>query len=114
MKDNKLIAEFMGCIHLLPFKNTNSFKMNDNGTRTEEGKWYRLNELKYHSSWDWLMPVIEKIERLGYAVNIYEQECRIFEDRTIKPKYKKITYELTKIEAVYKAVVEFIKWYNKK
>jgi len=45
-ESNKLIAEFMGVdIH--------EFVMNGGK------KW------EYHSSWDWLMPVVEKIEELG-------------------------------------------------
>jgi len=25
---------------------------------------FKISDLKYHSSWDWLMPVIEKIESM--------------------------------------------------
>lgn len=46
MENNKLIAEFMGAVG---------------------SPMYKPNEMKYHSSWDWLMPVIEKIEHLGYT-----------------------------------------------
>ena len=45
MKDNKLIAEFMQCPDL--------------GTQGD------FSYLKYHESWDWLMPVIDKIENEG-------------------------------------------------
>ena len=49
MKDNKLIAEFMQ-------KSSEGFGLYD-----YNGKHYKLDELKFHSSWDWLMPVLKKI-----------------------------------------------------
>jgi len=42
MKDNKLIAEFMDL-------------------RSTGLSIYKESDYKYHKSWDWLMPVIEKI-----------------------------------------------------
>lgn len=44
MQDNKIIAEFMG-LNI------------DRGVQSD----YMEHELKYHKSWDWLMPVIQKI-----------------------------------------------------
>lgn len=76
-----------------------------------------INNLEFHKSWDWLMPVIEKIESLGYFVminkwtSVYEDEKR----RTIGDLNFLINKEKgSKIENTYKAVVEFIKWYNNK
>ena len=46
MQDNKIIAEFMG-LNI------------DRGVQSD----YMEHELKYHKSWDWLMPVIQKINR---------------------------------------------------
>ncbi len=31
---------------------------------------YLLDELKYHTSWDWLMNVVEKIESLPFAPSV--------------------------------------------
>ena len=45
---NILIAEFMQ-------KSSEGFGLYD-----YNGKHYKLDELKFHSSWDWLMPVINK------------------------------------------------------
>ena len=60
MKNNKLIAEFMG----LSIKEgvcyyTDADDMFPMGIEVEEPY------LPYHTSWDWLMPVIEKIENDG-------------------------------------------------
>ncbi len=64
---------------------------------------------KFHSSFDWLMGVVEKIESLGYSIIINENWCIIKSKRTL---YKKERIANIKIEAVYNACVEFIKWYN--
>ena len=63
---------------------------------------YSFSELKYHSSWDWLMPCIEKC--LATIVNSEEYEYH----------YAKIHDALwsINISEVYNEVVEFIKWYN--
>ena len=91
---------------------------------------------KYHTSWDWLMPVVEKIEKLkhdgfGYKVIIDDNYCCIWQIKgrvggTIKwESSKPYTKDLgngrsesgtlrpeTKIEAVFITVVKFLKWYN--
>lgn len=55
-ESNNLIAEFMGYINTTPTdKDFNIFENN-------EGKMLESMSMKYHSSWDWLMPVVEKIE----------------------------------------------------
>jgi hypothetical protein len=50
MENNKLIAEFMGIRYA---ENRNSHKSSD--------YYYEDIELEYHTSWDWLMPVMAKI-----------------------------------------------------
>lgn len=71
-----------------------------------------LDRMKFHKSWDWLMPVLEKIQNLGYRV-ITEGYKDIKELCSIEGDgYYKNIYSSTKIEAIYKSVVEFIKWHN--
>ena len=93
MNDNKLIAEFMG---LKPHHQDDSMMI----VRTSQGNGVIcLDELEYHNSWDWLMPVVQKIEdylsdnvgKVGY-----------FDDGLVS----------NDIEVRYQAVVEFIKQYN--
>ena len=102
IENNKLIAEFLGYI--------------DNGC-SEDGFLIHqitnydveISSLKYHEDWNWLMEVVEKIESLGYRIEIVKHICRIY----LSNKETIIISENTpKIEAVYNAVVEFIKWYN--
>lgn len=42
-------------------KNECAYKKNENGEIIIE---YKPGSLKYHTSWDWLMPVVEKINKL--------------------------------------------------
>lgn len=70
------------------------------------------SNLKFHSSWDWLMPVVEKIENLeDYIIEISYKQCII---KSYEKNMEIITsrYLDSKIEAVWASVVEFIRWYN--
>jgi len=89
IEGNKLIAEFMGGErHWLngmkePFTDDTIWGYYDVGvniTSTYSGRPIALvNDLKYHTSWDWLMPVVEKIELGdGVRVDIYQFGCKIF------------------------------------
>ena len=97
MNDNKLIAEFMG--YEVKHGKCYSPKYND-GT---------IAPMQFDRSWDWLMPVVEKIESLGYWVN------RNDGDITISNKSDMVVITPMSsggIDMMYKAVVEFIKQYN--
>ena len=75
-------------------------------------------ELEFHSDWNWLMSVVEKIENLQdenncaiYNVQIEQSFTEIIDNHTSET----IIYDIdadSKIEAVYNTVIEFIKWYN--
>ena len=90
MKDNKLIAEFMG--------------MED---YQEMGEYVTPN---YHSSWDWLMTVVEKIESLGYEFTIVESRCKVSNntDHSIEELFHIETIG-SKFKTTYDSVVQFIK-----
>ena len=51
MKDNKLIAQFMGYV----YEDDRFFMEDSEGVRLYE---YLPHELQYHSSWDWMIPVV--------------------------------------------------------
>ena len=76
-------------------------------------------ELEFHSDWNWLMEVVEKIESL----EIFDRMGRFnINTKNFDENYTSFITDKdedfiqcegeTKIEAVYSAVVEFIKWYN--
>jgi len=78
---NKLIGKFIG------------HQSSTGSTYYVFGRYYKDIDLKYHKLWDWLMPIIDKInslERGAYKININQSIL--------------VTYEF---------VVTFIKWYNK-
>lgn len=97
---NIAIAEFMG-VHITP----------PGLRRNVMVKSHYLIELKYHTSWDWLMPVVEKIESLGYEVVITETDCYVIVEK--EPIYKAYESNLeTKIASTYNLCLSFIKYYN--
>ena len=79
-----------------------------------------LTICQYHSSWDWLMPVVEKIESLGYVTQIwglwnknYTYSFSITQKGNLNIQVGRGISDHSKIESVYTGVIEFINWYNK-
>ena len=91
VKENKLIAEFMETKSSL----VDGFYFGNDGVL------YLPENLRYHFSWDWLMPVVKKILSKGYTL------------KGVK-KMKNVELMLTtcNIYKTHNAVVEFITWYN--
>ncbi len=85
MESNKLIAEFMGVV----------FHDDENQYYNADGL-HIGNTLQYHTSWNWLMPVVERIEQVHEGVPKQLLHLSLFSTRA----------------EVHKAVVEFIEWYN--
>ena len=100
-ENNRIIAEFMGA------KLTKDLKIM---YPVYEGDSSYVKNLKYHSDWNWLMEVVEKIESIGFTFETKKNWARI----TRKGENIILRWEedKTKIEAVYNACIEFIKWYN--
>ena len=91
MNNNKLIAEFMG----LQFSKGEYYRPLYNS-----GDWIPENELQYHTSWDWLIPVVDK--------------CLSQSDDTMLEQWTAVRESLSScnIDEVYEAVIKFIS-YNK-
>lgn len=60
--------------------------------------------------WSELMPVVEKIEDMGYYFTIYRWSCTVSEAWKDETRHGISTD--SKIKAVYTSVLTFIKWYN--
>jgi hypothetical protein len=87
--------------------------------------WTSINPPPFNESWNWLMPVIEKINNLGYDVAINSGLRRINISTSDFGYINKVAeyneefrgnssiYEfLLPIECVWSAILDFIKWYN--
>lgn len=98
MKSNKLIAEFMGMTYGDPNDDSVMIKMTSQGNKVVP-----IESMKYHSSWDWLMPVVKRIVSDVELDIDYEDEYR---------EHLMDVVPFAKIEDVYEAVVEFIKKHN--
>jgi hypothetical protein len=114
---NRIIAEFMGYeeeqtengefVYAIEFKNP--VKLND-----IQVEFFFAHELKYHTSWDWLMPVVEKIESLGYNVEKNFQHIDNDWQTLITKGHDILFQDFAKegIDAMYCTVISFIKMYN--
>jgi hypothetical protein len=96
-ENNKLIAEFMNSKVTIDTYFINGMYLTTNET-----------DLKYHSDWNWIFEVVEKIEKIG-GVQIFINgiSCEIIFRGKVISKHSN-----SKIEAVYNACIEFITWYN--
>lgn len=133
LEGNKLIAEFfnneyvdenrwisnnqLGLIRVYNFKELNLFNQDE-------------RNLKFHLFWDWLMPVVNKIELLDYLnLNVYSAvKFRRFNhvdtfwvidgisdcgDNKVKISNFISNHGKNEIDTLYATITEFIKWHNK-
>lgn len=106
---NKLIVKFMG------FEIKDGFVLNFRAHSKLDPVF-----LHYNSSWDWLMPVVEKISKLNHVslhlvptqIGKNEGYCHI--EYGIVGVEKIIVNHGVFIDSTWLSVVNFIKWYNKK
>lgn len=108
IEGNKLIAEFMGAVTpktapeiILSYIKNDEVWYGDN--TTPNGQYesaFKIFDLKYHSSWDWLMPVVDKITELSGK-------------KQIDDKYALWMFITNDIESVWYKTIEFIKLDNK-
>jgi hypothetical protein len=106
-ENNKLIAEFMGLQTITFDKTMYLLKWKNNLVQPKDDTIF-----KFDSDWNWLMEVVEKIEDLSYSLEINKQEENDYQCIIVKKDIIVQTFSSKKIEAVYNACLEFIKWYN--
>jgi len=102
LKNNIMIAEFMGAKKLkASYIEAYIFPIYPNCTETLLNYVIETNNFKYHTSWDWLMPVIKKCNKTtsGYK---------------LPAAYEQIEHALIELnqEKIYAAIIKFIKTYN--
>lgn len=144
LENNKLIAQFMGGV----ITHTQEYEMPHGSHSTGVIEYWdkikgkpidgyedaKVGIFGYNYSWDWLMPVVEKIENIndfdkyykwkdiddeersnfaGYEVDIDRDRCKIWLNLELDPsELLGSGQEGDKLKSTYKAVVEFIKWYK--
>ena len=101
MTDNKLIAEFLG------------MELTTDGISqlyyTEDRSLKQIP--KFHTDWNWLMKVVDKIEGYNYGATLFiieDEKCHV----NTQNGFEIDSVGHTKIQATYNACVEFVKWYN--
>jgi len=109
---NKLIAQFMGDYFDTGLEPSYYIRYN---------KEYKIEESQYHNSWDWMMPVVDKINGMGkaYSFAIFksyvsltvEKGGKVFKDFSFAYS-EYITATQTGKEAAFKLLVKFVKWEN--
>lgn len=111
LEGNKLIVEFMGGNMIKDIFNCHESTKTHN-ERCLHG--LNISQSKYHSSWDWLMPVVEKMETLGITTRFGDKRCLSINHIKYDFEYDTEDDCNSNIEAVYTCVIKFIKWYNTK
>ena len=108
---NELIGEFMG-LHFHKTGWVDNCHIDGN---------YECDELKYNYSWDWLMPVVEKIQSIditppprytGYRIEIVVQGYVMIKGFPMPTINTNVSIEGSLIKAVWLAVVKFIMWHK--
>lgn len=113
LKNNEMIAKFMGAI----VRGSETFRIAGKiEFPNRPFKSCAVKDLQYHNSWDWLMPVIDKIEFHS------EPEVRfvIFPDETLlqeldydsKFNHRDNTCGPNRLTNLYNCVVEYIRDHN--
>lgn len=98
---NRLIEDLMG----------STIKINQDDVKDIPLAFLQLEDMKFHLAWKWLMPVVIKIEDdLGYSVLIKDKACMVVvdDDTTFESEAD------TKMEAVWRAIVDFLDWHKNK
>lgn len=98
---NRLIEGLMG----------STIKVDQDDVKDIPLAFLQIEDMKFHMSWKWLMPVVIKIEdELGYSVLIKDKACMVVvdDDTTFESEAE------TKMEAVWRAIVDFLDWHENK
>ena len=102
---NVVLANFMGWEEI--YEGANQFAYNK--PKGDDTIYYRrdLRGLQYHVDWNWLMPVLHKIEQIRLNSSITNEEVDYRKD-VIDNKVIQVD-----IQQTYTCIVDFVKWYNK-
>jgi hypothetical protein len=132
LETNKLIAKFMGATVEQWYPENKLENMTGEHAVYPKGKYpenqshHPVSCLKYHTSYDWLIKVVEQIELLpaigdtrtgmkgAYKLSVDPWDCEFvdFSDATNPVISTAKRDESPLIDCLYYSVVNFITWYN--
>jgi hypothetical protein len=128
LENSRLICEFLELrivdkrakkdpTYVVPFSTFRKIEYWPGGGETiEVNDEIRLSETLFHCNWSWIMEVVEKIEKIhSWQLVITKSKVAVrcsIGQQIIYSKWNHESESDTKVEAVYKACVAFIKWYN--
>jgi len=100
LEGNRVIVEFLG------------FYFDEDNNSTNEVQDFNLKDLKYHKSWDWLMPVYQKINKY---IQLKSQNDFVFAHKTYE-LHINIRNALEDKNCclifLFRELIKFIKFYN--
>lgn len=120
---NKLISEFYGWRFIKWYGDVGTDRL-PLYQRFEDDKLVHdgiFHQPTYHDNWSSLMPVVEKIIEIditpapnwsGYRIEIVPRGYVKIEGFPMPPIFKNVSIEGSLINATWKAVIQFITWYN--
>ena len=116
-ENNKLIAEFMGVFNkILSTGNIHSWSDAPFYYTTEDTKEKVIKNIskysKYHTDWNWLIEVVQKINDQNNVVQIHENHVMVVNNTKGEVLVDVVSGSM--LEATYEAVVEYIKLKEKK
>lgn len=113
---NKRCAEFLDIVteepHWVEFN-----KFMPNSIAMSYGRRHHIEQLQFHSDWNWIMEMVEAIEKLTkqdgyrYEILIINSLCVIEETNKIFDSNQRVYAKTTK-EAVIGAINQFLIWYE--
>jgi hypothetical protein len=79
-----------------------------------KNKEYKIEDAKYHSSWEWLMEVVEKIESLDFKVQLDKYSCQIYKRYCDFPDNFIIDadFKESRLENAFDGISAFCEWWE--
>lgn len=110
IEGNKLIAKFMGAVNEMP-KGWILFGCVPEWV-TEESHFFIPEHFKFHSSWDWLQPIVAKCWNITSEFQYDDEEYLHITEEIFHPDYMLAEFMNADITSIWQRVIEFIEWYN--
>jgi hypothetical protein len=81
-----------------------------------KNKEYKIEEAQYHSSWEWLMTVVDKIETLGFRVYLSNHSCQVYRQYDDFPENFIIDADFreNRLDNAFDGLSSFAEWWMEK